>query len=246
MALGWLGDFLGINRGEGTRQASRDNRQIIDDYAGRGRDIIGQGRRRSQGYLNDALDLTGMRGSTLYGDAIGANGQGGSARARDAFQFSPGYQFNLDQGNQALDRRAAAAGRFSSGNADIDAMTFSQGLASQEWNGWLDRITGANDRAMGIYRDMAGNETGYADRLLGHEGQIATGYMGANNQDAAGREAGQGGLWSLLGNVAGVAGAAMGVPQIGGGMGGAPGGGVGNHGPAQPPRIPAFGGYGAY
>jgi hypothetical protein len=245
MALGWLGDFLGINRGEGTRRASRDNRQIIDDYAGRGRSILSRGHDRAGGYLQQMLGLTGMgNGNSIYADAIGANGQDGAARAREAFTQGPGFQHQLDTGLQALDRRAAAAGRFSSGNADVDTMQFSQGLASQDWNNWLGHLTGGVDRAMGAYRDLAGLETGYAGQRLDLEGDIAGGYMGANNQDAAGREASQGGLWSLLGNVAGVAGAAAGIPRPGGMPGfGGPGGAVGNYGPQ---RTPGFGGYGAY
>ena len=235
--LGWLGDLLGLNKGQGTIEAAGDNRNIITDYGNKGRDIIGAGYQGAGDYLRQVLDLTGMAGgSRLYGDAIGANGVAGNERAREAFTSSPGFQHQLDTGLQALDRRRAASGGFSSGGADLDTLTFSQGLASQDWNNWLTHLTGGVDRATGALNSLAGLETGNADALLGLEGDVAGGLTSANNMTASGKEAGQGALWSTLGNIAGVAGAAFGLPQAGG-FGGWN---------AKPQYSPGFGGYGSF
>lgn len=70
---------------------------------------------------------------------------------------TPGYQFNLSQGQQALDRAASARGSYFSGQALTDAAKYSQGLAQQTYqdayNNWLgDRSQrlGAAGAAAGI------------------------------------------------------------------------------------------------
>ncbi len=101
-------------------------------------------------------------GGQLYQDALGVNGGEGSNRATSAFRTSPGYAFNMDQGLQALARTRAVNGTLASGNADIDAMRFSQGLADQDWSDWLDRLGGLDTKRgaavgaqAGTYRDLA-------------------------------------------------------------------------------------------
>jgi hypothetical protein len=50
------------------------------------------------------------------------------------FQQSPDYQFNLQQGQQAIDKAAAARGNFYAPQTLQDTARFSQGLASQQFN----------------------------------------------------------------------------------------------------------------
>lgn len=113
---------------------------------------LDQGYQRAEGRFGQAADIfrTLSDGyapaSTLYMDAIGANGADGSTAARSAFTTSPGYTFNMDQGLQALSRARAVNGTLASGGADTDAMKFATGLASNEWNGWLDRLAGADSK----------------------------------------------------------------------------------------------------
>lgn len=231
MALGWLGDFLGINKGNATVAAADANRGVIGNYDTRASGIIDNGANRAQGLLGDALDLTGLRGSTLYADALGANGAEGSARALDAYTVSPGYQFQLDQGQQALDRRAAMTGRLSSGNSDLDALKYSQGLASQDWNQWLGNLTGGVDRTTGLLRDKSGLATDTANARLGVAGDVASGYTDANNMMAGGQEANQGWGMDLLKNIVGIGGSIAGFGKAGFGGGG---------------YSPGFGGYGSF
>jgi hypothetical protein len=49
-------------------------------------------------------------------------------------QNDPGYQFNLEQGNQALDRTQLARGGYFSGEALKEAQKFGQGLADTTYN----------------------------------------------------------------------------------------------------------------
>ena len=81
-------------------------------------------------------------GSKLYADALGVNGEGGSDRARETFKSGAGFTFNMDQGLQGLSRARAVNGTLASGNADTDAMKFASGLASQDWNNWLQNLSG--------------------------------------------------------------------------------------------------------
>jgi hypothetical protein len=188
MALGWLGDFLGINKGNATVDAAGENRDIVTEYGNTGRRIINRGANEAEGYLTNILGLSGY-----------TPGQD----PREAFTASPGYDFQMDQGLQALDRRAAASGRFSSGNADLDTLKFSQGLASQDWNQWLDRVTGG-------LGGLANLSTGTANARLGLEGDVASGLTSANNMMAGGQEANQGWGMNLLSNVAKIGGSFMG------------------------------------
>ena len=52
----------------------------------------------------------------------------------------PGYQFQLAQGNKALDRQQAAKGNYFSGQALQDAQNFGQGLAGTTYNDAFNRF----------------------------------------------------------------------------------------------------------
>ena len=56
------------------------------------------------------------------------------------FQVDPGYAFRQEEGERAIDRGAAAAGRFNSGRVLKDLTRFNSGLASQEYGNAYDRF----------------------------------------------------------------------------------------------------------
>jgi len=104
-------------------------------------------------------------GANAYGNAVGANGPAGQALARANFQTDPGYGFQLDQGLQALNRTHAAAGNLSSGNADTDALKFSQGLADQSYGNYVSRLAPyLNQQQLGT-AGAAGVATGQGNAL---------------------------------------------------------------------------------
>lgn len=214
--LGFLGDLLGLNSGDPAIEAADRNRKLYGDYKKEGYGLVDSGTNAAKGYLGQAQGLYGGisdRGNAaagLYDNAIGLNGAEGNAAATAAFQSSPGYQFQLDQGLQALDRSAAARGMFQSGGTGIDEMTYAQGLANQDYGNWLDRlngvaglqVTGAQGQA-GALGDLASLSTGAAGQKLGVLGDYASGLLGANNQQASGESANKAGLSNLFGNVVG-------------------------------------------
>ena len=75
------------------------------------------------------------------------------------FKVDPGYQFRLDQGNKAIQNLAAATGNLNSGRALKDAMNFSSGLASQEYQNAYGRYN--NDYNTGLNSHLQNYQTGF-------------------------------------------------------------------------------------
>jgi hypothetical protein len=209
-----IGDWLGLNKGQATQKAAEQNRGVIDQLAKTGRPII----EGIQGVTGDYLDL-GKLGAGLYSDAMGLNGAEGIARAQDSFRAAPGYQFALDQGLDAVARKGSAMGRLDSGNTDLDLMRYATGYADQAWGNWMNGLSGYNN----MYGAGVGNDVAARGLGLDFESGLASSYMGANNQVAAGKEAGQGAMLDALGSIVGIAGQAFGGGAFGGygGFGGA-------------------------
>jgi len=116
----------------------------LDQSSGTAQGYLDQSKTDALGSLTPLTDLASKygAGTSLYLDALGVNGADAAAKARDAFTPSLSYDFTLDQGLDAINRRRNAAGMLDSGNADRDAQTFVTGVASQESNNWLDRLAG--------------------------------------------------------------------------------------------------------
>lgn len=78
-----------------------------------------------------------------YQDFLGANGPEAAARARERFQTSPGYEFELEQGLRGIEGRAAAGPTgFLSGGRIKAATEYATGLANREVGSYLDRFLG--------------------------------------------------------------------------------------------------------
>jgi len=176
------------------------------------------------GYLQDygqqgvgALQ-SGQQGA--LGVLQGAQGQLGNMYS--GFQQDPGYQFRLQQGEQALNRSAAAqGGRL--GGAQLKALAnFNQGLASQEFGNFANRqqvqsgmqnnlaqaqagIYGGTGQSLAnLYSGLGANAAG----LMGGVGQVgmqsAQSQMNANNQYAGAAGMGQQAQTNAMMNLAGL------------------------------------------
>lgn len=95
----------------------------------------------------------GLSGYPSFGGMTGMGGLYGSTAMTPAssaapsmtpgysgFEASPGYQFRLDQGNQAIQRSAAARGLLQSGGTVKAIDRYSQGIASDEYNNFYNRL----------------------------------------------------------------------------------------------------------
>ena len=114
----------------------------------------------------DPFVQTGTAANAMYGNAIGLNGAGGNAAATGAFQAGPGYQFQLDQGLQALDRGAASRGMLSSGNLLQAEQKYGSDLANQEYQKWVDNL----------FRGSTSGQTAAGSQAAILTGQGQTGY----------------------------------------------------------------------
>lgn len=252
--MGWLDTITDAFTGAPAKEAAEKSRQYLEGVGRTGRSDIDTGLTAGRtaitggtatargdigsGYSDASSFLTGAggtlaglgskygAGTDLYLDALGVRGQEGNARAGAAFQPTGAYNFNLDQGLEAINRRRNAGGMLASGNADRDAQEFGAGLASEEYGSWLDRLSGLVSPevtgvtgAAGIGRDqatlasdrgrmladlasregtsLAGLETGAAGQKVGLAAGLASPYSKTYGDEAAAEMGGSANLWNL-------------------------------------------------
>lgn len=120
--------------------------------------------------------------ASLFGLGPGGTGPTAStaAGATSALTQYPGYQFGLQQGNQALDRSAASQGLLLSGGQLKAAQQYGQGYAQQNaWGPYLSQLSGLSS--------LGEN----AAATAGNQG-VQTGANVAQSQLAAGQAAAAG------------------------------------------------------
>jgi hypothetical protein len=157
----------------------------------------------------DPYSATGTNANTMYANALGLNGPTGNTTATNAFQVSPGYNFALQQGTQALDRSAAGGGTFGSGNAAIALDQYGQGLANQQYGNWLTNLQGLGQQGLaaatgqtGREQSLANIQTGLgqnqANVITGAATNAANGLTAGANADMSANLQGQSNLFSAL------------------------------------------------
>jgi len=124
----------------------------------------------ASGYGQARSDLGGVDTST----ALGAN-----------FEQDPGYQFRLQQGQQALDRSQAAAGGRYSGAALKAGMNYNQGMASQEFGNAAARDAQLRGMQMQQGQGMSNLAMGYGQNQADLSSQ-----QGSNMANLYGQQAG--------------------------------------------------------
>ena len=80
----------------------------------------------------------------LYGRTTAPDGTvtGGGPADFSGFFKSPDYQFNLAEGQKAIDRSASARGGLLSGGAVKAGINYASGLASREYTDYYNRLAG--------------------------------------------------------------------------------------------------------
>lgn len=148
----------------------------------------------------NALDnLTGLMGSN------GANGLATSPFTAAQFHQSPGYQWALQQGSQAVANQASAMGGVNSGNTLKALTNYGQGLANQQYQtalqnyqNWQNQIYNMNAGIANTGANAAGMTAGLGAATAN---QIGSNLIGAGNARAAG-QVGSANAWgSALGNI---------------------------------------------
>lgn len=196
-------------------QRNAANSQIAGINAGLG-DLtksFGQGRNALQTNYSAGLQPfiqnygQAQQGGGALGNALGLNGAQGNAAATTAFQNNPGYQFQLQQGINDVLANQARTGQLASGATNLDIDKYSQGLANQGWNQYIQNLQpylGAeNSAATGI----GGLYSGLGNQLNQNYGNLGNAQYGANaaignanaNADLAGLTASQNQLGAIAG-----------------------------------------------
>jgi hypothetical protein len=113
------------------------------------------------------------------------------------FTETPGYQWQLGQGQDAINAQAGARGGLVSGRTLQDLSTYNQGLASQEYNNWLARIAGGVDTGMNASGAAAQAGQSYANGA-------ANSLAARGNASAAGSIGMANAFNDTIGNIAGL------------------------------------------
>lgn len=112
-------------------------------------------------------------------------GLGDRPEAYRGFQETPGYQFQLDQGNESINALAGTRGGMNSGRTMQDLASFNQGVANQEYGTYMQRLGGLIDTGAGA-AGMSGQASqnaaaGVSNALAARGNAQAAGAIGQGN-----------------------------------------------------------------
>lgn len=138
---------------------------------------------------------TGQQAETMLGNFISTAGTTPFSMTQDQLEQTPGYQFNLAQGEKAVTNSNAARGLGTSGNALKEAATYASGLAQntygQQYAMYQDNLNQIYNRLMGVSTGgqnaatSVGN-TGAGLATSAMSGGVQTGQNIGNNMIGAG------------------------------------------------------------
>ncbi len=129
----------------------------------------GKGVEFGGGYETELQQVKGPNRFKVGGEVFGSRNEAqayvdglppapGSENPFEKFRNTPGYQFQLEEGQQAIERNAAARGMSSSGAFAKDLSRFSQGLADQSYGNYWNRL--ANMAGQGQTQVQSNNALG--------------------------------------------------------------------------------------
>jgi hypothetical protein len=132
-------------------------------------------------------------GAAAIGRLAAVNGYTSDTGTPDMSQFftSPDYQFNLTEGQNAIDRSAAARGGLLSGAAVKEGTRYASGMASREYGAFVDRLmqqAGLGSTGIGASAAAGANAANNISAATLNAGNArASGYMdtAANVSNAA-------------------------------------------------------------
>jgi hypothetical protein len=175
--MSWVAAAVGVGSALVANSAAKKQVGAAGDALGFSENQADQAGRNIQPWLATGKMALGDLSSYL---GIGAGGfdpnaPGVKAFGLSDFQASPAYNFNLQQGQQAIDKASNARGNFYAPQTLQDISKFSQGLASNEFN-----------NAYNMYNQ---NQSNVVNRLsnVANAGQNAAVYQGNLGMNAAGQ-----------------------------------------------------------
>jgi hypothetical protein len=219
-AIGAAGSLAnGILGSNAANKAAGQQVQAEDQALALQQQIYGTNKQNLTPYIttgtNALNNLSQLLGIGTQGGPQGANpilamlglGPGGTGSINPStFQGSPGYQYQLQQGTQAVTNAAAPTGGLG-GNALMQLQQTGQGVANQNWNQYLSNASNA-------WQQLLGNVGGLASTGLSAAGSLAG--TGQNFANAAGQNivgAGNAGAAGTIGSANAIAGGLNGIGQ---------------------------------
>ncbi len=152
-----------------TKKASNAAGKAATDNNALQREIYDKNLTNAKGYV-DRGELAGSNINALLG--LGGD-QAAANRAFGQYRDSTGYQFQLDEGNRAMDRTAAARGGLQSGAALKAGQRYGQQLGSSAFQTYLNNLYQQQGVGLSATNAVAGVGTNFANAV------------GANNNNAA-------------------------------------------------------------
>jgi len=115
----------------------------------------------------------------------------GYVKDPSTYKQSPGYNWLVQQGVNAIDRGASATGKLDSGQRSKDLMAYGQGMASQDYGNFLGRYGELLNRYSGLAgtgQTASSSMGAYGQNMANQLGQYGTNYanQAGNNMIGAG------------------------------------------------------------
>jgi hypothetical protein len=144
----------GINTGLGA----------YNQYAGQGQNALNTNYASAlQPFQQNYATATG--GMNQLGNLLGLGGASGNASALQSLQNTPGYQFQLQQGNNAVLANQAATGQLASGNTDLALQKYGQGLAGTTYQNAVQNLQPYLGMAQSSAQGVGGLYSGLGNQL---------------------------------------------------------------------------------
>lgn len=125
----------------------------------------------------------GVGAENTLANLYGNNGTTAQTAAQQNFQTSPGYQFALNQGLNAINADAATKGQTLSGNTMEGINNYAQGTAAQQYNNYINQLQNLASGGMSAAGGMG---------TAGLAGGAARAQLGQNNANNANTAIGTG------------------------------------------------------
>jgi len=227
--MSFLGGLFGTD--EGSKAADKANEELqkyLQEAMGSLSSHEAQGRSDLTQYLEQALGYgqpyrqAGAAGMQSYLGSLGLLGGAAQQKAYNQFTQAPGYQYALNQAQQATQRGMAARGLGGSGAEQMELQKQAQGMAQQGYGQWQQQLAGLGSmgaQQAGQAAQMAYGTGGNLAQLgLGYGGDIANlyGQMGesAASSTMAGAAADASARSGLFKGIGSLAGSIFGIPGV--------------------------------
>jgi hypothetical protein len=151
------------------KTAARSQAQVANQNNALQREIYNRNTSNLTPYMQAGTGALGAQQALL---GLGGD-PAAQANAFRNYRDSTGYQFQFDQGMNALDSQLASGNRRLSGSAAKAALRYGEGIGNNAFGDYYSRLSGLAGQGFGAGSALSGVGQGYANAV------------GANNQNAA-------------------------------------------------------------